>query len=243
MKRDRKAFTLIELLAVAFIIACTVAMLVACSKTEEEPKQESENGISLLVRARQRSQRMSCINNLKQLGAGLQLYLDGPGGQRFYPYPMEAAGVPPEEARPGKGFSGAAFLAALYWSDVISAPDVFICPGSDDDNRKGRDLGETPQYPDDNPPGYAPHFNQTGIHVSYASKAQWKMPFGRPMGQFQSNTIIAADSTHPLRDKQNHPDGAVALYGDKSVRFVEFPDDKTAQEMIGKQAPFDMIDN
>lgn len=84
--------------------------------------------------AREQARRMRCGNNLNQVAKGLATYLNEFGESRWYPWPL-GRGTRPDD------FNGAEWLAALYWTDVVPDPSIYLCPSTDDTNHDGHDLG------------------------------------------------------------------------------------------------------
>ncbi|MFC1806357.1 prepilin-type N-terminal cleavage/methylation domain-containing protein [Planctomycetota bacterium] len=84
--------------------------------------------------AREEARRIRCRSNLIGIAAGMSSYLLYHGDHRFYPFPLTQGTT--------KGdYNGAEWLAALYWSQVMTDPSEYICPSSSDTNSNGADIG------------------------------------------------------------------------------------------------------
>ena len=120
---QKKAFTLIELLVVIAIIAILAAML-----------------LPALAAAKKKAQKISCTNNVKQLGLAIKIWAGdqndrypalvnkGAGGALEY---CTTTGLGSTAGGPGKGAAPSPYnpaMAFMVMSNELSTPKVIYCP-------------------------------------------------------------------------------------------------------------------
>ena len=226
--------------------------------------------VANLGRVRQTTSHPRCKNKLKQLGTALIHYLGEKGGHRFFPFPSGVRLGRDDTDSSGDseaGYSGKAFLAMIWWTDLVSEAGIFLCPRTRDDNNHGFDLGVRDgqfteddiggigQVPQDTggkefpTPRWQSDDDPAGNHfISYASKG-WKVSY-RPgesapsalTDALPSDTIIASDDT---ADPPNHRNGFNVLYADTRVEFLSRANLCVDEEggSVGKDPPLDMLCN
>jgi prepilin-type N-terminal cleavage/methylation domain-containing protein len=206
-RRERKAFTLVELLIVIGIIALLVSML-----------------LPMLTRSNEMARRVTCLSNLRQVNACFHFYAQGNRDQ-----------VPIGHRTPSKQYNSMVYsttggsrwvlFGLLYSSGYMDSPKILFCPS--ENNPKFMFNTSANPWPMTNA------LPTTNIQAGYCARpeheipddldkpADYLQPFALPhLNDFGDEAIFADLTAAQTRVVTRHGSGINVLYANGSARWI-----------------------